>query len=294
MQGRNMDDFAAIILTHGRPDRVYTYKTLRDYGYTGRIILLVDDEDATLPEYRAIYGDEVETFSKSEAADLFDIGDNFPDRRGVVYARNAVFDVADKLGVRYFVELDDDYTYFSYRFDARGYYAQKMCRRLDVAFRCFVEYLRQTPFFTIAMGQGGDYIAGSKSCEVIGAKRKAMNVFFCETNRRFPFSGRINEDVTAYTEAQRRGYPMLTVLGLSVYQGMTQKNAGGLTEIYLDAGTYVKSFYSVMFAPSCVRVSTVAGFKDGVTHRRIHHRVDWNATAPCIIREQHRKASHAP
>lgn len=29
------DDFCAFILTHGRPDKVLTYRTLRRAGYTG-------------------------------------------------------------------------------------------------------------------------------------------------------------------------------------------------------------------------------------------------------------------
>ena len=38
--------FAAFILTHGRADDVLTYDTLRRCGYTGKIYLLVDNEDS--------------------------------------------------------------------------------------------------------------------------------------------------------------------------------------------------------------------------------------------------------
>ncbi|EFC6976332.1 hypothetical protein DFZ72_21860 [Escherichia coli] len=37
------DDFCAFILTHGRPDKVLTYRTLRRAGYTGKIFIVVDD-----------------------------------------------------------------------------------------------------------------------------------------------------------------------------------------------------------------------------------------------------------
>lgn len=40
-------------------------------------------------------------------------------------------------------------------------------------------------------------------------------------------------------------------------QMQTQKNAGGMTETYLESGTYLKSFYSVMYAPSCVKLNTM-------------------------------------
>ncbi|MEW3551668.1 hypothetical protein MZV21_26770 [Escherichia coli] len=37
------DDFCAFILTHGRPDKVLTYRTLRRAGYTGKIFIVVDE-----------------------------------------------------------------------------------------------------------------------------------------------------------------------------------------------------------------------------------------------------------
>lgn len=37
--------FVALILTHGRPDNVHTVKTLRKCGYTGDIIIVLDNED---------------------------------------------------------------------------------------------------------------------------------------------------------------------------------------------------------------------------------------------------------
>ena len=67
-------------------------------------------------------------------------------------------------------------------------------------------------------------------------------------------------------------------------QKRTQTNPGGMTDLYLDAGTYVKSFYSVMYAPSCVTIRDM-----GRINRRLHHRVDWNAAAPKILPETARK-----
>ncbi|MBW9534953.1 hypothetical protein FHA53_19970 [Escherichia coli] len=50
------DDFCAFILTHGRPDKVLTYRTLRRAGYTGKIFIVVDDEDKTRNQYMAEFG----------------------------------------------------------------------------------------------------------------------------------------------------------------------------------------------------------------------------------------------
>tara|TARA_R110000868_G_scaffold343366_1_gene604399 strand:+ start:708 stop:1577 length:870 start_codon:yes stop_codon:yes gene_type:complete len=287
------DDFCAFILTHGRPDNVATYKTLRKQGYTGKIYLVIDDEDESGDRYREIYGDEVITFSKSDIALTFDEGDNFSDRRAVVYARNAIWEIAKSVGVDYFIELDDDYSAFMYRIGDDGFYGHWYARP-DWLFSEMCDYLGATTFATVALSQGGDHIGGGGSMSVNGTKRKAMNAFVCKTDRPFQFLGRINEDTTSYTTLQRAGVPFLTVMATQVNQKATQSNAGGLTDIYLSMGTYIKSFYSVMFCPSAVRVGTLkdAGAKGGTKtdgHARLHHRVDWNACAPKIIREAHKK-----
>lgn len=57
-----------------------------------------------------------------------------------------------------------------------------------------------------------------------------------------------------------------------------------MTEVYLNSGTYLKSFYSVMFAPSAVQIAVM-----GDKEKRIHHRVNWKFAAPLIIRESLKK-----
>lgn len=71
-------------------------------------------------------------------------------------------------------------------------------------------------------------------------------------------------------------------------QLQTQSNSGGNTEAYKTMGTYVKSFYSVMAAPSCCKVSIL-----GTTHPRIHHKIDWNKAVPKILHERFKKTSTA-
>ena len=283
-------DFCALILTNGRPDSVATDTSLRRSGYTGKIFYVVDTDDKTGPRYLEKYGADVLFFSKAEIAETFDEGDNFSDRRAIIYARNACRALVEGAGYKYFVQLDDDYTRFSYRFDKGGFYADKQIFSLDAVFSWIVEYLEQTIFASIAIAQGGDHLGGEGGSygKNISTRRKAMNTFFCSTDRPFQFVGRINEDVNTYTCEQRKGLSFLTVLGASIVQKQTQSNAGGMTDLYKDSGTYVKSFYSVMYCPSGVVIAEM-----GETHRRLHHRVNWNACAPKIIRETHRKSKRS-
>ena len=60
---------------------------------------------------------------------------------------------------------------------------------------------------------------------------------------------------------------------------------GGMDDPYRDQGTYAKSFYPVLYCPSSVGVSVMRS-----SQKRIHHRIDWNATVPKIVHERHRKA----
>lgn len=58
-----------------------------------------------------------------------------------------------------------------------------------------------------------------------------------------------------------------------------------MTDGYLDYGTYIKSFYSIICAPSCVKISTLRGDANA----RVHHNVEWNKAVPKIVSERHRK-----
>lgn len=282
-------DFAALILTHNRADRVFTYESLRRHGYTGPIMIVIDDSDPSMHEYLERFGSEVSIFSKKEVARYTDPGDNFGGLRGVLYARNASFDLARAKGFRYFIALDDDYRSFTFRFDRKLDYNPKACRDLDTVFSSMVEFLEESGAATVCMAQGGDFIGGSENpcAEKITLSRKAMNSFVCSVDRPFRFMGRINEDVNAYTALGSIGKLFFTTYQVSLGQTQTQTNSGGLTEIYLDLGTFVKSFYSVMYLPSAVKVKVL----QDRGNPRLHHSIAWNNAVPKILRESHRKGA---
>ena len=281
-------DFAVFILTYGRADNIKTYKTLKRFGYTGKTYFICSDDDKQLNKYKELHKDKVVVFSKKDYKNKFDIGDNFDDERVVVYARNACFDLAKEIGVKYFLVLDDDYTDFSYRFNAELSYnkGRGYINKVDDIFEAILEYYKSIPAKTIALSQNGDWIGGENSgwAKELKLKRKCMNSFFCSTERPFEFSGRINEDVNAYTRLGATGDLFFTIPNVSLKQTDTQVNDGGLTDIYLSQGTYVKSFYSVMFSPSAVKVAML-----NTERSRLHHRVSWNNAIPMILNEKYKK-----
>ena len=285
------NDFCVFILTHGRPDRVHTYDTMMKSGYTGKVYIVIDDEDKKADEYRQRFGDKVLQFNKTEWAEKTDEGDNFPHRKAIIYARNACWDLAKQVGCRYFVQFDDDYTAFFIRNDSSGKYVSANVRNgLENVFCHLHAFQLRSNATAIAMSQGGDHLGGNTcgSKDAPYLSRKCMNSWFCNVERPIQFFGHMNEDVSAYVTLGHRGQLFFTVMQAMLVQKPTQTTPGGMSDLYLTSGTYQKSFYTVMANPSCVQIGAMGDPRSGVY--RIHHKINWHKAVPKIIDETHRKA----
>lgn len=284
-QSKNL---AIFILSHGRPDNVITYATLRRQGYTGKIYIIVDDQDKTIDQYKQRYGDQVIVFSKQDYQGTFDIMDNFDGNKVIVYARNACYNIARHLGLDYFFEYEDDYTGFQYRFiegtSLKGITFKNFDQVLDAMINC----LNETNATTIAFAQGGDFIGGAGSFKNNTYKRKAMNSFLFKVHddpsNDTIFIGRMNDDVNTYLTQGKVGKLFFQISSINLVQLATQSNSGGNTEAYKSFGTYVKSFYSVMAAPDCCKIDLM-----GRTDKRLHHKISWNNAVPKIIDQKFKK-----
>jgi len=281
-------DFAVFILTHGRADNIITINSLKKSGYTGKIYFIVDNEDKTIDKYYKNFGKEfVKVFDKKKYADNVDEGNNFDERRTITHARNACFDIANELGITYFIELDDDYIKFDYRIDNNSNYPTGhfvIKDKLDYIFDLLIDFYKTIKAKSIAISQGGDWIGGSESgFTKYPMKRKVMNSFICSTERLFKFVGAMNEDVNTYTTLGSRGSIFLTIPYLSLTQKETQSQEGGITDMYLLYGTYCKAFTTVMMMPSSVKISEM-----GNKNKRLHHSIKWKNTVPVILNEEHK------
>lgn len=276
MENKN---FAVFILTHGRPDNVKTLSTLKKCGYTGNIYFIVDNEDKCIEQYQKNFGIEnVKIFDKKAMADEVDEGNNFDERRTITHARNACFKIAKEIGVTYFVQLDDDYYYFGYRYDTGA----RKITNMDKVFEIMLIFYKSVNIKSIAFGQGGDHIGGFSGIKL---KRKCMNSFFCSTEREFQFVGSMNEDVNTYTTLGSRGDVFFTFTNLQLDQKDTQSQTSGITDMYQRFGTYCKAFTTVMMVPSSTKVYILADRNAG----RIHHSIKWINTTPMIISCDYKK-----
>jgi len=281
------NNFAVFIITHGRPNNIYTDIILKKCGYTGKIYYIIDNEDKTSDEYYKKYGDSVIMFDKKKIAAKTDCGDNTGDLRTTTHVRNATFEIAKKLNLDYFLQLDDDYTVFRYNMNEEGYYntKQNLMNNINNVFDSMIDFLKATNIKSIAMSQGGDFIgADTSTVWTRGLSRKCMNSFFFKTDNPIKFIGRLNEDVNTYCMAAQTGDVLFTFPYYRIEQKQTQLTDGGMSETYRDNGTYQKSFFSVMYCPSFVKISMI-----GVSDYRIHHNVLWENAAPKIIKRKYKK-----
>lgn len=278
-------NFVAFILSHGRADNVATYKTLRKQGYTGRIVLVVDSGDGQIPDYISNFGeDDVYIFDKQDITQ--DKFDNLDNDKVIFFARNVCFDIAEKLGYKYFIELDDDYIGFFSLIKNKQltrYTNQYAVGNMDDVFDYMIDVLNLSDnLYSICMLQSGDLFSPRKTMERITMKYKGMNSFVCDVKKRFDFIGRVNEDVNTVNHMYTLGKYVLSINFLLLKQKPTQQNKGGMTEQYLDNGTYVKSFYSIINCPSFVKIKPM-----GLTSKRIHHSVKRENCVVKLISQKH-------
>jgi len=278
------NNFAVFIMIYGRPKSSLTYDILRRCGYTGKIYFVGDNTDTTIDEYKKLYGDDVLVFDKIKEAKKYDSGDNSGDLRSTMFASNKIFELAEERNIEYFYIMCDDYYEINFMFIGKK--GTTMVKNLDRLFTMMVEYYKTTNAKTIAFAQTGDFIGGIDNgrAQYRFSKRKAMNSFLCSTKRRFSFMGRMNEDVTTYINLGHKGELFLTIPVVAINQKNTQQQKGGLSNLYIDNGTYIKSFFSVMYNPSCVKASML-----NASHKRIHHSISWGNAVPMIISEKYKK-----
>jgi hypothetical protein len=285
------EDFAVFIISHARADNILTIQALDKCNYQGKLFVVVDDQDPQLSQYRETYGANLVVFNKQEVGKTFDRGDNFTFTGSPVYARNVLHQVAKEKGLSYFLVLDDDYTNFKTRCDENFTFTSKeLTIDINKAITACLELLQADPrILTVCFAQSGDYMGGASSSNLFGQGkagllRKAMNSFLCATDRPFKFTGTLNEDATTYTHQGSLGHLFFTTNQYALYQKTTQTNPGGNTDIYLQQGTYVKSFYSVLWHPSSVTVVPM-----GVKNKRLHHRIERKYTYPKILSQSVKK-----
>lgn len=173
------DDFAIFIMSYNRAENIATLRTLEKANYTGKYYIIISDDDPQIEKYKEIYKEKLYIFNKDEIEPMFDTYDNGGSKSCIIYARNYCFLLAKELGLKYFLQFDDDYIELAYRYPKDG--KLKICniKEFDKIVDITIDFLEDTGALTVAFAQHGDFIGGlNNDFLTTRVKRKAMNSFF--------------------------------------------------------------------------------------------------------------------
>lgn len=247
-----MKRFAIFILTNGRPNHQYTLEFLRK-SFKGDVFLICDNEDKTLKEYQNNYGEKVIVFDKKEWVSKSDPMDNFQSKNSVLYARNAVFEIAKDMGYEFFVMVDDDVTGLSFRYEKDGKLVGKPVKDFNKVSSVILETMDNTGTDFFSFGMDKIYIGGSSN----GQYRKKIidKVYcfiFCRTEQQHFYKGIMNEDEINNILSMSVGKLAKSLTAIQIqYKPIGRDNIGGNAETYNENGyySYIRNFYPIIAFP---------------------------------------------
>lgn len=247
-----MKRFAIYILTNGRPNHQHTLDFLRK-SFKGDVFLCCDNEDKTLEEYRKNYGEQVVVFNKNEWVSKSDQMDNFRLKNSVLYARNAVFQLAKDMGYEYFAMADDDITRLAFRYEEAGRLVGKQIEDFDKVASAVLEAMDETGTDYFSFGTDKNYIGGAANSQY---QRKIIdkvyNFIFCRTDQEHFYKGIMNEDEIHNILSMSVGKLVKSSTAIQIYmKPVGRDSVGGNAETYEENGyySYVRNFYPVIAFP---------------------------------------------
>ena len=275
------DDFAVMICSHGRSETMTTYDMLRKQGYTGKIIVVIDDEDDQKELYESRY-ECVEVFSKDDYIGTFDevVTGN---RNSVAFARNACFDIAKRHGLEYFCEIDDDMKVFQHRYIkddlAKGY----VIRNLDSVFDGMCDILNDDSIYSLSFSKGSEFIGGKGGRAFKRGFVQTCHCLFCmKTDKRVKFSSTLYEDLNTSLSYNHVGK---LFLGIGLIQFISEEvgnQKGGAQVLYEKYSSFARAFSVLIARPDTIKIE----FNKKVGYRvRIH----WDCVSPMIISDRWKK-----
>ena len=244
--------FAIFILTHGRPHNQLTLETLRRLGYTGKIYLVVDDQDETFSEYMETYKD-VAWFNKDVFIGRTETGLSSPEPNFAVFARNAIENIALCNGYDAFMMLDDDITNIRVRVPDNGVlksYSPKGC--LDEIIDLCVEYVITKKVACMGLGFCNLYIGGVDNFEKENPRQRLCAEAFIR-NTDYEVKWRLNmvEDLITSVDGAIKNQVWFQFLPLQVDIRMSEGVVdGGNSDVYRKLGKFKVNFMPIIAYPS--------------------------------------------
>ena len=275
-------DFCFVILCWKRPNALHTLKYLKNINYNGRILFAIDNDDPTKEDYIKVANDyNIEYFTFTKDTTVSDQMYNQKLKSGAVCTRKIVENVIRKKKIKYFCVLDDDYVQFMYPNRKRV-----TSSTLENLINIYCEILNDIPFvYVMSLAQNGETIAGTEEFyRKSKLKLKAMNYWFCSTDKPVEYAGIMNDDVNAGIYLNKSGHFSIQYAGCIIQQA--QQSSGGMKDVYAaNSAMYQKAMFSVLIAPSFVKLTYLRNYSGNTETRRIYHNINRKYAYPYVVEE---------
>lgn len=246
---------AVFICTHGRPDAQHTLHLLRNSGYTGKIYLILDDEDKTFPLYHHNLddADDIYMFKKQEYIDKSDTGTNENQRKCILYAKNFCEDLAQQMNLDAFVIADDDILNFRYRYPEDGSLkSQKVTSTMGDVIDAYYQAMIDCDMVATGFGFTQFYFSGSDSfsSDNIQKYRVPYNFVFRNAKHKVDWMSWFGEDIITAVYYGRIGQ-LWTALPYVQQEIVALASAsGGMKDTYDGNSSARLAMQNVMYLPA--------------------------------------------
>lgn len=245
------------IKSHGRPGNIITYHTLRDAGYTGDIVIVIDNEDETGQGYREFvqHDDRVwlSVFNKEAMVQKIDSGTNTPKRNVNLYAWCACEEVMKESGRDdVFIMADDDIMRFRYRYLEGGHLRSlPITQNLDAVFDSIAEYMISSNIAAASTGIPQMYFSTDLS-ENLWKYRVVYQFVFRNPNYDMSWVSEYEEDIITSINMSKEG-KYVTCLPMIQHDAVALgKASGGMKDMYDENSSRFRlAEYGHIFNPSC-------------------------------------------
>lgn len=270
------------IPSYHRPDNVKTVAYFLKLGYDPKKLhVILDDEADDREQYEANMaklGVPVHVFDMEEARERFDyVHRPSPARRSAGQARNQFYDLAKRLGIDFYVVIDDDTNHYQIRPFA-NYKRMAQLKDFERVFAAVKEFMQRQRIGLFGLSQTGDLMQIPYTGLL---RRKVMNTTFVDT--RFIYRGERgvqDDDTSQFVTAMNEGYFLGSMgTGLVLNQTPSAKAEGGLTDLYRELKLLNKSLVCPIQFPSCIHAERQE--KNG---GRLHHRIAYRYLAPVLMK----------
>jgi len=252
------------IKTHGRPDKQLTYNTLREAGYTGDIVLVIDNEDKCGVGYLEFVKHDdklwLHIFDKQKLVDEVDSGTNIPKRDVNLYAWVACERFAKQDGNDFFIMADDDITRFRYRYLEDGHLKSiPITQNLNRVFEHIQDYMECSNIAAASTGIPQMYFSKELD-ENLWKYRVAYQFVFRNPKFDMNWVSEYEEDIISSINMSKDG-KYVTCLPMIQHDAVALgKSDGGMKSMYDENNSRFRlAEYGHIFNPSCEIVNFYKG-----------------------------------